>query len=297
MAANGQDVQLRPTKLRKFSGEHGTTDAEEFVQEAKLLLTLQPLQDAAAATWIISALEGHARQEIIRLPAEEINSPNKIYKIIEQTWGEQRDGNTLASAFYRRQQGLTETVTEYANSLQSLWAKANVAQEGILDAKSLRNQYASGLHPPALRKDIRRLMREKPTSTFEEVMTEAQRWMREDSLDAAATDQLLTTPSNEAIARLEGQIASLTTETASLRQTLHQYERPRQPFQQPRQERLPRQPQRQWQPPQPTREGRPTQPRRKECLWCGRRGHEEAECNNKRRYQQRTRVSQQQGNF
>ena len=127
----------------------------------------------------------------------------------------------------------------------------------------------------SLRKDIRRLMREKPTSTFEEVKTEAQRWMHEDSLDAAATDQLLTTPSNEAITQLEGQIASLTTETASLRQTLHQYDRPRQPFQQPHQERLPRQHQRQWQPPQPTREGRLTQPRRKECLWCGRRGHEE----------------------
>ena len=293
MATNGQDIQLRPSKLRKFSGERGSTDAEEFLQEAKLLLALQPLQDTVAATWIISALEGHARQEMIRLPAEEINTPNKIYKIIEQTWGEQRDGNTLASAFYRRQQGLTETVTEYANSLQSLWAKANAAQEGILDARSLRNQYASGLHPPALRKDIRRLIREKSTTTFEEVKTEAQRWMREDSLDAAATDHLLTTPSNEAITRLEGQIASLTAETASLRQTLHQqHDRPRQPFQQ-----HPRQHQRQWQPPQPRREGRPTQPRRKECLWCGRRGHEEAECHNKKRYQQRTRVSQQQGNF
>ena len=112
--------------------------------------------------------------------------------------------------------------------------------------------------------------------------------MREDSLDATATDHLLTTPSNEAITRLEGQIASLTAETASLRQTLHQqHDRPRQPFQQ-----HPRQHQRQWQPPQPRREGRPTQPRRKECLWCGRRGHEEAECHNKKRYQQRTRVNQ-----
>ena len=70
--------------------------------------------------------------------------------------------------------------------------------------RSLRNQYASGLHPPALRKDIRRLIREeKSTSSFKEVKTEAQRWMREDSLDAATTDQLLTTPSNEAITRLE----------------------------------------------------------------------------------------------
>ena len=233
MASNGQHIQVRPSKLRKFSCERGTTDAEEFLQEAKLLLALQPLQDVVAATWIISAQESHARQEIIRLPVEEINTPNKIYKIIEQTWGEQRDSNTLTSAFYRCQQRLRETVTEYANSLQSLWAKANATQEGFLDARSLLNQYASSLHSPALRKDIPRLIREKSTSTFEEVKTEAQRWMHEDSLDAAATDQLLTTPNNEAITGQEGQIASLTAETASLRQTLHQqYDRPRQPFQQ-----------------------------------------------------------------
>ena len=76
-------------------------------------------------------------------------------------------------------------------------------------------------------------MREELTSGLEDVKTEAQRWMREDSFDAIATDQLLTTPNKEAIIRLEGQIASLATVTASLQLMLHQqYGCPRQQFQQ-----------------------------------------------------------------
>ena len=51
------------------------------------LQALEPLQDTVAATWI-NALEGYDHQENIRLPQGEINTPDKLFKIIEHTCGE-----------------------------------------------------------------------------------------------------------------------------------------------------------------------------------------------------------------
>ena len=97
--------------------------------------------------------------------------------------GEQRDTFTLAAAFYKRQQGLTESVGEYALALRALWAKAN-ATPGTLSgvhAEGRLLQPASTL-PPLIERDVKRFARERPESTFTAAAkTEALRWMREDS--------------------------------------------------------------------------------------------------------------------
>ena len=100
---------LRPHKLRRFSGDEGDA-AEDFVREAKLFLELGPMADPAAAAWLLGALEGRAKQEMLSMRADEVNTPGKIFAILEQHWGEHRDSSTLAGAFFRRQQGLTESV-------------------------------------------------------------------------------------------------------------------------------------------------------------------------------------------
>ena len=91
-----------PYKLRHFAG-HSRTDAADFIRQAKLVLQLQPMGDAAAAGWLLGALDGRARQEIIQLPAEEVNTPAKIFTLLERNWGEQHDTSTMAAAFYKRQ--------------------------------------------------------------------------------------------------------------------------------------------------------------------------------------------------
>ena len=55
---------LRPHKLRRFSGEEGDA-AEDFVRETKLFLELGPMVDPAAAAWLLGALEGRAKQEML----------------------------------------------------------------------------------------------------------------------------------------------------------------------------------------------------------------------------------------
>ena len=161
---------LRPHKLRRFSGEEG--DAEDFVREAKLFLELGPVVDPAAAAWLLGALEGRAKQEMLSMGADDVNTPCKIFAILEQQWGEHRESSTLAGAFCRRQQGLTESVGEYASNFRLLWAKTNAVQAGTLSPIMLRDTFAGGLHSVSLKRDIKRYIRENVGATFADVTRE-----------------------------------------------------------------------------------------------------------------------------
>ena len=121
---------LRPHKLRRFSGKE--VDAEDLVREAKLFHELGPMVDPAAAAWLLGVLGGRAKQEMLSMGAEEVNTPGKIFAIQEQHWGKHCDSSTLAGAFFRRQQGLAELVGEYTSNFRLLWAKTNTVQAGTL---------------------------------------------------------------------------------------------------------------------------------------------------------------------
>ena len=181
----------RLPKLPKFTGDSG---AEQFVQEIRLLLQLQPVPPASAVTWILGALEGRARQDILDCAPSEINTPEKLLHIIMQKWGEQRDTTTLTAAFYRRQQGLGETVDDYAAALRRLFLLANSARPAILADDMLRDAFIQGLQPTILRRDVRAYARLHAGSSFDDVRKEAQRWMREDFYDVATTAQLIAPP-------------------------------------------------------------------------------------------------------
>ena len=179
---------LRPQKLRRYAGEE---EAAPFIKEATLLLSLQPMPAPVAASWILGSLEGQARDQVLSMEAEEIDSPEKIFTVLHQHWGEHRDACTLSGQFYRRQQGQTETVAEYSAALRRLWGKANAAASGkdILYRQALRDVFANGLSPTAMRRDVKRFLRDQEEATFEDAVKEAQRWMREDDDDTPIREQ------------------------------------------------------------------------------------------------------------
>lgn len=281
---------LRPSKLPKFSGDG---DAEAFIREAKLMMRLQPMRDTVAAAWLLGALEGQARQQILSMEAEEIDTPAKIFAVLEQHWGEQRDSSTLAAAFYKRQQGLAETVCEYAAALRVLWAKTNATKSDTLSIDTLRDTFVNGLNPASLRRDMKRFLREKPILSFKEATKEAQRWMREDGGPEMAIEQA-TTMDPDAIHRLEAQVAALTTENVAIKRQLdeqHAATVPKNWYPHSPGQHAPRQTNQQF-------KGRDLHGPRQQnltCWWCQRQGHREAECRAKQTYQQRRAQPQRSG--
>ena len=67
---------IQPPKLPRFTGEADGCDADEFIQEAERVLRNYRMEDGTAVEWIIQALEGSARREVITRAAGEADTAN-----------------------------------------------------------------------------------------------------------------------------------------------------------------------------------------------------------------------------
>ena len=110
--------QKQLLQLPMLSGEEDCQHTDCFIQAARVGLHLQPLDDKAAALWLISALKGQARQTIFDLPIHQIDAPEKILGTIQKNWGEQRDVTGLCTEFFSMQQ--KNDILGFASQLQYL---------------------------------------------------------------------------------------------------------------------------------------------------------------------------------
>ena len=106
----------RLPKLPRFKGEAFPGATDQFVREVRRILRNYKLQDGAAVEWIIAALGGAARQEIIGRPDEEITTPEQVLTILTQTFDDHRSIPTLLTTFHSCRQGRTEGVVELPNA-------------------------------------------------------------------------------------------------------------------------------------------------------------------------------------
>ena len=144
-----------------------------------------------------------------------------------------------------------------AQHLLMLTTKLNAAQADAVNPAMLCDRFIDGLHPPSLRRDIRRYAREHADVTFHQARAEAQRWMREDAdVEVRAEQVLVAQPQHsKELEELRAQVAALTAKTAELQAELrHQSTRAPQP---------------------------------KVCHWCKQPGHFQQDCAERRQYVQR----------
>ena len=185
-------------KLPRFSGESGAV--EWVVKEVQTFLEVQPMASGVTVPWILGALEGRARHEILDRPNDTINTAEKILAVLLYTFGDQRDEIILAAAFYRRLQGMGEAVEDYASSMRQLFTLENKAKPGILAEDTLRDAFVQGLQPAALRRDMRAYCRTHSGLTLEAIRKEAQRWMREDFLEVSSAKVSAAAPTAQVFA-------------------------------------------------------------------------------------------------
>nr|KAG5706826.1 hypothetical protein BaRGS_004161 [Batillaria attramentaria] len=156
MATN--PVFVNPEPLPRFDGEGGSCDAETFVEEARRRLGHYRLADGAGAEYVLSALTGCARAEILSRPADDRRTGAAILDLIQGEFGDKRDLVTLLSVFHGRRQGKTEGVYQYAHAVLAAAARVNAKLKDHLSEDLVRDRFADGLHPPELRRDVRRLV-------------------------------------------------------------------------------------------------------------------------------------------
>lgn len=178
---------IKPPKLRKFMGEE--ENAEDFIREANTLLNLHQLPAKQAALWIIDSLEGAARQLVLTKNPTELDTPQKILGILKLEWGEQTSYTIRRKAYYGRNQGSVESVSEFATAIQALWRRCN---EGVpiaeqLTEDSLLFTFVDGLRTAALRRELKKVLQtaQQPIS-FQELVQIAREWMREEKVEDSA---------------------------------------------------------------------------------------------------------------
>ena len=248
---------IQPPKLPRFTGEADGCDADEFIQEAERILRNFRMEEGTAVEWLIQALEGSAWREVLTRAAGEADTAAKVLAVLAATFGDHRGLSALLTSFHGRRQGMGESVVGYAQHLLMLTTKLNAAQAYAVNPAMLCDRFIDGLHPPSLRRDIRRYAREHDDVTFHQARAEAQRWMREDAdVEVRAEQVLVAQPQHsKELEELRAQVAALTAKTAELQAELQH---------------------------QSTRAPRP-----KVCYWCEQPGHFQQDCVERRQYAQR----------
>ena len=77
---------IQPPKLPCFTGEADGCDADEFIQEAERILRNFKMEDGTAVEWLIQALEGSARREVLTRAAGEADTAAQVGSSRSHLW-------------------------------------------------------------------------------------------------------------------------------------------------------------------------------------------------------------------
>ena len=112
---------IQPPKLPRSTGEADGCDADEFIQETERILRNFRMEDGTAVEWLIQALEGSARREMLIRAAGEADTAAQVLAVLAATFGD----HLLLTSFRGRRQGMGESVVGYAQHLLMLTTKLN----------------------------------------------------------------------------------------------------------------------------------------------------------------------------
>ena len=167
-------------KLRKSSGRHGDNvlSIEDFIDNAKSAITLRGLPLSEQANFVLSYLEGPAKEEMKLY----LTNSDQIFDLLQESFGEKRSVPQLLKAFYDRRQREGETLREFSHALRGLQSKIekkSVTKSSGQDA-ALRDHFAENARDPLLRKELKKFIRTPPEVSFLDTREEAIRWAEED---------------------------------------------------------------------------------------------------------------------
>lgn len=173
-------VMTRDRKCPLFNGKSGLP-LSEWLEEAQACMRVRHLSNVEQAYFLFDHLEGEAKNEIKFRPAEERENPDCILKILRDLYGCVQSYVTLQQAFFSRRQEEGETLQEFSLALMTLMEKVKQsAPDGVPNSDVLlRDQFTEHVIDSALRRDLKRFLRNNQTATLLQVRAEALRWERE----------------------------------------------------------------------------------------------------------------------
>ncbi|XP_062374615.1 uncharacterized protein LOC134062574 isoform X2 [Sardina pilchardus] len=160
----------------KFGDKEKQTGLADWRGQIETFIRAQNLNPAQQVDFVLSALQGEARREILLLPAGNRDSPTKIFKALEDVYGEQVSVVQLRARFFTCRQQAGEEVGAFILRLRECLARWRSKEEGPVDDSDdemMRSQLVTGLRPGPLQTELQKLLRRNPTMKFAEVSREA----------------------------------------------------------------------------------------------------------------------------
>lgn len=164
-------------KLEKFSGrtDGAYSSVYEFVDEFQRVLKTRPTTTEEQVDFLISHLEGPAKEEIRYRASPEKNTPQKILTILKDAFGERATTSELMTEFYQCKQDNSETLRDFSHKLmKKLDRVLRLDNSYVTDKdKLLRNQFSENVTDTWLKRELKKIIRARPTITFTDIREEA----------------------------------------------------------------------------------------------------------------------------
>lgn len=170
-----QKVVSKPKqrKLEKFSGraDGAYSSVYEFVEEFQQVLKTRQATTEEQVDFLISHLEGPAKDEIRYKASPEKNTPQKILTILKDAFGERATTSELMTEFYQCKQDYSETLRDFSHKLDRVLRLYN---SYVTDKdKLLRNKLSENVTNTCLKRELKKIIRARPTITFTDIREEA----------------------------------------------------------------------------------------------------------------------------
>lgn len=181
----------RERHISPFSGdiEKDGRTVDEFVEEVERALRARNLTPDDECDFVISLLRGAALDEVRLRSTVDTDVATDVLTYLRDAFTDRRSSAQLLQDFYSRKQKEGEDIRDFSHALaQALGRISKRAPEAVRDEKiMLRDQFVEGIRDPALRRELRRYVRDKPESSMVEVREEAYLWGSDEQLGRVRT--------------------------------------------------------------------------------------------------------------
>lgn len=171
----------------KFSGDGGQTKFRDWKIQIEAMLRAQGLTDTQKTDFVIGALDGVARREVLLLEDTKRNSATEILKVLDALYNKTVSLAQIRVQFFKCVQSEGESIGAFVLRLRELFLRWREKEPrgSAQEETTLRDQFILGLRSVTIQRELQRLVRREESFTFSDACAEA-RALEADHLDVEA---------------------------------------------------------------------------------------------------------------